>query len=219
MGTLVATLLTLLPLLIPLISRVLPKVAPKLAGLFGGAAAGSVVARGGFFAGIISLLSMIWGVVGKFPKWFVGLFEAGGKLYFIRAALEFLLVSFKSPIVLFIGLLLSSIFPTILEKLFLLIGAAMMHIFVFFFGIAKKLFTDMSAAEGGSPAIDQFKEAVLGSFQSLPPCMVQTMGYIHFLEDLGMITLCMALILTISIFRVMFGAFGVGKITGNSAGL
>lgn len=219
MGTLIATLLTILPLLIPLFTRIFPKIAPKLAGLFGGAVVGSTVARGGFFAGVIALLSKIWGVVGRFPKWLVGLFATGGKLYFIRAALEYILVAFKSPIVLFSGLLLSSIFPTILEKLFLLIGAAMMHIFVFFFGIAKKAFLDMSASEGGASAVDQFKEAVLGSFNTLPPCMVQTMGYIHFLEDLGMITLCMALILTISIFRVMFGAFGVGRITGNSAGL
>lgn len=219
MGTLLATLLTLLPLLLPLFGKILPKIAPKIGGLFGGAVAGSAVAKGGFFAGVLALLSRIWGVVGRFPKWLVSLFATGGKLYFIRAALEFILVIFKSPIVLFFGLLTSAFFPTILEKLFLLIGAAVMHIFVFFFGICKKLFLDLSASEGGAGAIDEFKNAVLGSFQDLPPCFVKTMGYVYFLEDLGMIVSCMALILTISIFRVMFGAFGVGKITGNSAGL
>lgn len=219
MGTVVATLLTLLPLLLPLFSRVLPKIAPKLAGLFGGAAAGSVVAKGGFFAGVLSFLSRIWEVVGRFPKFLVGLFAVGGRLYFIRAALEFILVAFRSPVVLFFGLLSSAFFPTIIEKFFLLVGAAVMHIFVFIFGICKKLFTEMSASEGGATAIDEFKNAVLGSFNDLPPCMVSTMGYVHFLEDLGMIVTCMTLILTISIFRVMFGAFGVGKITGNSAGL
>lgn len=219
MGTLIATLLTILPLLLPLLGKILPKIAPKLGGLFGGAVAGSAVAKGGFFAGVLAFLSRIWSVIGRFPKWLVGLFAAGGKLYFIRAALEFILVAFRSPVVLFFGLLSSAFFPTIIEKFFLLVGAAVMHIFVFFFGICKRLFTEMSAAEGGSPAIDEFKNAVLSSFNDLPPCFVSTMGYVHFLEDLGMIVTCMALILTISIFRVMFGAFGVGKITGNSAGL
>ena len=219
MGTVVSTLLIILPILLPLVGKVLPKIAPKLAGLFGGAAAGSVIAKGGFFAGVLELLSKIWKVVGRFPKFLVGLFAQGGKLYFIRVALEFILGAFKSPVILFFGLLGSAFFPTILEMFFLLVGAAMMKIFIFFFGIVKKLFVDMSSSDGGAGVLDEFRQAIYGSFGDLPPCMVQTMGYVHLLEDLGMIVSCMALILTISVFRVMFGAFGVGKITGNSAGL
>ena len=105
------------------------------------------------------------------------------------------------------------------KNFFLLVGTVVMHIFVFFFGIAKKLFTDMASSEGGASAFDEFQQMVLSSFDSLPPCFVETMGYVHFIEDLGMIVTCMMLILTVSVFRVMFGAFGVGKITGNSAGL
>ena len=219
MGALVSTLMVLSPLLIRILTRIAPKILPKFGGLFGGAAAGSALARGGFFGGLIALISKVWGWLGRFPAWLVGLFAVGGRLYFIRAALEYILLVFKSPIVLFFGLLGSAFFPTILEKFFLLVGAAVMHIFVFFFGIAKKLFTDMAASEGGSSAFDEFQQTVLSSFDSLPPCFVETMGYVHFIEDLGMIVTCMMLILTVSVFRVMFGAFGVGKITGNSAGL
>lgn len=220
MATVIATLLTLLPLLIPLFQRLAPKILPKLAGLFGAGtlvAGGSMVAKGGAIAGIVAILSKIWGFLGRFPKFLVGLFAFGGKLYWFRGVLEFLLLVFKSPVVLLIGLVTSSIFPGILEKIFLVVGAAVMHIFVFLFGIAKKLFMKMSASEGGSPALDEFREAVYNSFSSLPPCMVKTMGYVHFVEDLGLITTCMMLILTVSIFRVMFGAYGVGKVTGNGA--
>ena len=220
MATVVATLLTLLPLLIPLFQRLAPKILPKLAGLFGArtlVAGGSMVAKGGAVAGILTILSKIWGFLGRFPKFLVGLFAFGGKLYWIRGVLEFLLLVFKSPVVRLIGLVTSSLFPGILEKIFLVVGSAVMHIFIFLFGIAKKMFMNMSSAEGGSPALDEFRDAMYSSFSSLPPCMVKVMGYIHFVENLGLITTCMMLILTVSIFRVMFGAYGVGKITGNGA--
>ena len=222
MGVAVSTLLIILPLLLKLLTRIFPKVLPKIAGLFGigGAiAGGSAVAKAGFFGGAVVLLSKIWGWLSRFGGWIVGLFAAGGKLYFIRAALEFILLVFKSPVLLFFGLLGSAFFPTVIEKLFLLVGTAVMHIFIFFFGIAKNLFSQMSADQGGQAAFDEFQQLVLSSFDSLPPCFVQTMGYVHFIEDLGMIVTCMMLIFTVSVFRVMFGAFGVGKITGNSAGL
>lgn len=223
MGTIIATVLTFLPLIIPIIERILPKLLPKIAAAIGigGAvgAAGSTIAKGGAVAGIVALLSKIWGWLSRFPRFLYSLFAVGGKLYFFRAALEFLLLVFRSPVILLIGLVTSVIFPGIIEKVFLLVGTAMMHIFIFLFGIVKNLFMSMSASEGGSAAVDEFRNAVINSLQALPPCVRQVMGYLHFIEDLGLIVMCMSLILTISIFRVIFGAFGVGKITGNSHGL
>lgn len=74
------------------------------------------------------------------------------------------------------------------------------------FKIGKAAFLG-AAGPGTGGAIDQFREAILGSFDDLPVCMVQVMGYIHFIEDLGIIVSTVTLLVVVSVFRVVYGNF------------
>ena len=66
-----------------------------------------------------------------------------------------------------------------------------------------------SAGSDGGNAIDEFRDAILGSFDEFPPCMIQTMGYLHLVEDLGIVFTCISVLVIVSVFKTVYG---VGKI-------
>lgn len=166
------------------------------------------------YAGKLAFLSIITGFLSRIPTFLKGLFAGGGALYFFRPVFEFIIGIFKYPILLFMTLVISSFFPTILEKLFLVVGSVCLKIFLFFFKIGKKAFMGAVQNSDGGGVVDEFRDAVLGSFDELPQCMVQTMGYIHLIEDLGMIVTTAALLAIVSAFRIVYGAFGGVKPLG-----
>lgn len=223
-------------MLFPIVKALLTKVIPKLlsrfrgvgrnltgnaAGLGGGAlvlgdlALGDALKKGGAIGAIFLLLTRIWAWLGRFPAFLKGLFATGGVLYFLRPFFEFIVGLFKTPVLVFLALVTSAFFPTILEKIFLVTGAVCLKIFLFFFKIGKQAFIGAvnSAGDGGG-IVDEFRDAVLGSFDELPTCMIQTMGYIHFIEDLGMIVTTASLLAIVSAFRIVYGAFGGVKPLG-----
>ena len=99
------------------------------------------------------------------------------------------------------------------------VGAVSLKIFLFFFKIGKNIVTGAihTAGENGGDALDEFRDMILGSFDELPPCMIQTMGYLHLVEDLGIFMTTMSILIIVSVFRMVYGR--VGGITGNSYGL
>lgn len=226
MLTAISWIVLLAPIIKALITKVLPKLFSKLRGVggkltgnaeglgggtlvLGDLALGESIRQTGAIGAVLLILTRIWNWLGRFPTFLKGLFDAGGVLGFLRPLLEFIVGMFKTPVLVFFSLVISSFFPTILEKVFLVVGAVCMKIFLYFFKIGKNVFTSaLEDAGGQGGVVDEFREAVLGSFDDLPPCMVNVMGYLHLLEDLGMIVTTATLILLVSVFRVVYGSFG-----------
>lgn len=219
MSAVVGWLIILGPLLLKLGSKLLPKIGKgvsKVGGKGGpwiapGTTIGSTYAHSGLLGVIIFFLARMWGWLSKFPGWLKTLFGEGGKLYFIHRFFLWVVTFFKNPIILVASLVTSVIFPTILEKIFLCVGAVVLKIFMFFFKIGKSAFMGAmrTAAQDGGNALDEFRDAILGSFDELPPCMIQVMGYLHLVEDLGIIMTCISVLIIVSVFKTVYG---VGKI-------
>ncbi|MBR3073600.1 hypothetical protein [Fibrobacter sp.] len=226
MITAISWLILLGPIIKALVTRVIPKLLSRLRGVggkltgnaeglgggvtvLGDLALGEAVTRTGAIGAVLLVLTRIWGWLSRFPAFLKGLFDVGGVFGFLRPLLEFIVGMFKTPVLVFFSLLISSYFPTILEKFFLLVGATGMRLFLFFFKIGKNVFTSMSSSIGqnGGP-LDEYRDAVLGSFDELPPCFVSVMGYLHLLENLGMLVTTATLLLLVSVFRVVYGSFG-----------
>lgn len=226
MLTAISWIVLLAPIIKALITKVLPKLFARIRGvggkltgnaegLGGGAlvlgdlALGESLKQTGAIGAVLLMLTRIWGWLGRFPAFLKGLFAEGGALGFLRPLLEFIVGMFKTPVLMFFSLVVSSMFPTILEKIFLVVGAVGMKIFLYFFKIGKTVFTStLESAGGEGGVVDEFRDAVLGSFDELPPCMINVMGYLHVIEDLGMIVTTATLILLVSVFRVVYGSFG-----------
>lgn len=225
---LIGWVLTLGPIIFALLRRFLPKLFSKLGGKVkgltgnaeglgpvGGTLVGadvllsSTAAKTGAIGLIVVILGRIWSWCSRFTGWFKALFATGGTLAFIRPCLEFILGVFKTPILLMISLVTSVIFPTILEKIFLTVGAVVLHIFLWVFKMGKNVFLGamQSAGSDGGSAVDEFRNAVLDSFDALPPCMVEIFGYLHLIEDLGLIVTTAGLIALVSVFRIVYGSF------------
>ena len=221
MATVLGWILMLAPLALPLLKKVLPKILGKfgglMGGLMGGSAVGGTVAKAGILATIVGFLGSIVSWLKRFPAWLKPLFATGGSLYFIRAIVMYLLNIVKTPVLLGIMLVTSAIFPTFVEKIFLVVGAVCLRIFLWFFKMGKGVLLGAlgSAGSGGDSALDEFRDTVLGSFDELPPCMVDIMGYLHLVEDLGLIVTTAAILALVSVFRIVYGGF----ITGNRYGL
>lgn len=226
MITVISWLVILGPLIKALLTKVLPKLFARLRGVggkltgnaeglgggplvLGDLALGDSIRKTGAIGAILFVLGRIWGWFCRFPSFLKDLFGPTGTLFFIRPILEFIAGCMKTPVLLFFSLLMSAYFPTILEKIFLLVGAVSMHIFIMLFDAGKRVFDAMQAnmTQNGS-AVDEFKTAVLGSFDQLPPCMVDVMGYVHMIEDLGMIVTCAMLLLLVGLFKTIYGSFG-----------
>lgn len=214
MGTIIGWVLLLGPLLKSLLTKLVPWVARKFGGglktitgaggtVLAGEAIGSTVTKVGVLGAILSVISRIWAWLGRFPTWLKGIFATGGALGFLKPFFEFLVHFAKTPVLLFLSLVVSAFFPTIVEKIFLVVGALALKIFLFIFKLGKKAFIGAVGQEGG--AVDEFRQWVLGSFDELPQPMIDIMGYLHLVEDLGMIFTTVALLAVVSAFRVVYG--------------
>lgn len=208
MGTVVLNILTLIPLLLPIFRKILPKIMPKLAALLGGLGSlGGVMAKGGVIAAIVAFISKIWGFIARFPLWLKGLFAFGGKLYFIRWALVAIVFFFKHPLGWFAILVLSAFFPVILEKIFLVVGVVLLKIFVVIFRMGKTAINGVAASGGGLSVVDEFRDNLIGSLDAFPPCMLEVMGYLHIIEDLGMFFSLGMLLVVVAVFKRVYGNF------------
>lgn len=220
MESVIGWILLLAPLIKPFFTRFIPWVGAKI-GLGGkaligaggtvaaGEAIGSAVTKVGALGAIVTVLARIWSWLGKFPLWLKGLFEVGGILYFIRPFCTFLVGFARTPILLFIGLVTSAFFPTVIEKIFMIFGALALKIFLFIFKLGKKAFLGAVNSSDGGGQLDEFRDAILGSFDELPQPLIDVMGYLHLIEDLGMILATVTLLAVVSAFKVVYGGFFV----------
>ena len=155
MLTAIGWIIMLFPIIKAFFVKVLPKLISKIRGVggkltgnaeglgggtlvLGDLALGEAMQKTGLLGAIFILITRIWGWLGRFPSFVKGLFADGGVLAFFRPALEFLVGTFKTPVLVFFSLFVSSLFPNIIEKFFLLVGAVSMKIFLFFSNLEKE---------------------------------------------------------------------------------
>ena len=211
MATVIGWLLMILPFVLPLLKKVLPKLFLKLGALIGGLLGGSAAgaAKVGVLATVVGFLAKIVSWLSRFPAWLKGLFAAGGAMAWASPFFLFLLNLAKTPILLGIMFVVSSIFPTFIEKIFLVVGAVCLRMFLWIFKLGKGVFVGAlnQAGSSGGSVVDEFRDSVLNSFDELPPCMVEIMGYLHLVEDLGLIVTTAALLAIVSVFKIVYGGF------------
>lgn len=126
--------------------------------------------------------SKVSGKFSRFPKWFVSLFEKGGKLRWLRDIAFFLKNSLSAPIILAITFILSAFCPTIFEKLMMIVGAVSIKIALVMVKWASNLMTSMPENN-----TDELYNILGDTVDALPPCFIDILGYCHLVEDLGLI--------------------------------
>ena len=213
-----ASVIGWLLILLPLVWKIVAKAFPALFRLIGKVAGkgktfvgpvpttiGSAFKFGGILSGIMMILSKMWGWMTRLPGWLRILFGTGGLLWPIRWILNFIVMGFKKPILVVISLVVSSFFPTILEKIFLVFGAVTLKVFLLFFRLGKAVFLGaVNSSSGGTGTVDTLKQLIFDSFDELPPCMVRVMGYLHLIEDLGIYMSTITLLVIVSVFKVVY---------------
>lgn len=122
------------------------------------------------------------GMFSKIPKWFVSLFEKGGKLRWMRDIAFFLKNSISAPVIFAIMFVLSAYFPTVAEKIFLVVGAVFAK-----FGLMFMKWASGMAADATENNTEDLYEIMGETVDVLPPCFIDVLGYCHLVEDLGMI--------------------------------
>lgn len=216
MASVIGWLLVLLPLVWKIAVKAFPALF-RLIGKIGGkgktfvgpvpTTIASAFKFGGILSGIMMILSKMWGWMSRLPGWLKILFGTGGLLWPIRWILNFIVMGFKKPVLVVISLVVSSIFPTILEKIFLVFGAVTLKIFLLFFRLGKAAFLGAMSSGGsgtGTGTVDNLRQMLLGSFDELPDCMVRAMGYVHLIEDLGIYMSTITLLVILSVFRLVY---------------
>lgn len=174
MPVVIGWLISLLPLIWAFVSKALPKLIPSLI---------SVAGRGGAIALIASVIVKIYSFIVGLPGWLIGVYGKGGILFTVIMVIRIIIRNIaKFPVIVGFTLLMGQYFPTIFEKIFLVVGALSIKLALIFVGWGKS-FID-SLQQNNTAELNQ----ILGdSLNSLPPCMVDIMGYMHFVEDVGFI--------------------------------
>jgi len=177
----IGCLSNLLPLIWFFVAKKLPGIGAMIAGAAG---------RAGVLGKICAGLMAVYWFVRRLPISFLKIKLGSGVLGKIFTGVRWILnMGFKFPVIMFITLVLSQVFPSLLEKIFMLIGAVAIKISVMLFG---KI---MSAMED-SNNMDMINSIVGDSLDAMPPCLIDVLGYMHIVEDLGMIISTLVLIMT-----------------------
>lgn len=174
MPVVIGWLLSVLPLIWAFVSKALPKLIPSLI---------SVAGRGGVLALIASVIVKIYSFIIGIPGWLIGVYGKGGLLFSIIMVVRIIIRHIaKFPVIVGFTLLMGQYFPTIFEKIFLVVGALSIKLALVFVGWGKSFIDGLQ--QNNTSELNQ----ILGdSLTSLPPCMVDIMGYMHFVEDVGFI--------------------------------
>ena len=174
MSIVIGWLLPLLPLLWSFVTKVLPKLVPGIL---------SIAGRAGVLGTICAILAKIYKFCVGLPVWIASIFKGVGPIGSIFVAIRFIISLFaRFPFVVGITLVMSQYFPGIIEKIFLVVGAVSIKIALIFVKWGKSFIDNMKENN-----IEELKELMGNSVDSLPPCMVDLMGYMHFVEDVGML--------------------------------
>lgn len=174
MSVVIGWLIPLLPLIWSLLTKVFPKLLPAVI---------SVAGRAGVIGAICAILVKIYQFLIGVPVWIGTLFKGVGPIGAIFVAIRFILSLFmRFPVIMGFTLLLSQYYENILEKIFLTVGAMSIKIALIFVKWGKNFIDNMKENN-----IAELKEILGDSIDGLPPCTIDVMGYLHFVEDVGMI--------------------------------
>lgn len=173
-GVLMGWIVPLLPIIWWIAAKAFPRIIPALIALMG---------KGGVIAAILSAIVGIYKWVKHLSIVLLAIKLGAGPLGRIFSAIRWILnVTFKFPVIMGLTLVLSQVFPGLLERIFLIVGSLSVKIGLMIFGNVMSLLND--SAENN---IDQLNEIIGDSAAQLPPCLVDVMGYMHIVEDIGLI--------------------------------
>lgn len=169
MENIVGWLLSLLPAIFGFHKWVLPKLSEYAA---------SLASSGGVFSTILSAIIKLLVAVVKLPSMFVELM-ASLPLNIFKLFSKFML---NYRYLAIISMVLSDYFSNLMENIFLVVGVVSIKVALVFVKWGKH-FID-SAPQNN---IGELKTILGSNVGSLPPCMVDVMGYLHFVENIGML--------------------------------
>ena len=174
LGVIMGWIVPLLPVIWWFAQKALPRLLPALVAMMG---------KGGVIAAILGAIVGIYKWVRHLSIVLLAIKLGAGPLGKIFSAIRWILnATFKFPIIMGLTLVLSQVFPGLLERIFLIVGALSVKIGLMIFGNVMDLIND--SAENN---IDQLNSIVGSSLDQLPPCLVDVMGYMHLVEDIGLI--------------------------------
>ena len=174
LGVIMGWIVPLLPVIWWLVRKAIPRLVPGLVSLMG---------KGGVIAAILGAVAGIYKWVKHLSIALLAVKLGAGPLGKIFTAIKWLLnVTFKFPVVMGLTLVLSQIFPGLLERIFLIVGALSVKIGLLIFGNVMNLIND--SAENN---VDQLNSILGESLDQLPPCLVDVLGYMHVVEDIGLL--------------------------------
>lgn len=174
LGVIMGWIVPLLPIIWWFARKALPRLVPALIAMMG---------KGGVIAAILGAIVGIYKWVRHLSIVLLAIKLGSGPLGRIFSAIRWILnATFKFPIIMGLTLVLSQIFPGLLERIFLIVGALSVKIGLMIFGNVMDLIND--SAENN---MDQLNSIVGSSLDQLPPCLVDVMGYMHLVEDVGLI--------------------------------
>lgn len=173
-GAIMGWIVPLLPVIWWFARKALPRLVPALVAMMG---------KGGVIAAILGAIVGIYKWVKHLSIVLLAIKLGSGPLGKIFSAIRWILnVTFKFPVIMGLTLVLSQVFPGLLERIFLIVGALSVKIGLVIFGNVMDLIND--SAENN---MDQLNTIVGSSVDQLPPCLVDVMGYMHLVEDIGLI--------------------------------
>lgn len=182
---LLATVMSWLVDVLPLIWFIAVKGFP---GLFKQVTA--MAGRAGIIGKICGAIVAAYWFVRRLPIAFLKIKLGSGVLGKIFSAVRWILnFGFRFPVIMFITLVGSQIFPGLLEKIFLMVGALCVKIGLMLFG---KIMTAMEDSNN----MEEITAIVGDSLDHFPPCMLDVMAYMHIIEDIGLIVSTYVLIMT-----------------------
>jgi len=174
MSVVIGWLIPLLPLIWSLVTKAFPKLIPAII---------SAAGRAGVIGAICAVLVKIYKFLIGVPVWIGSLFKGVGPIASIFVAIRFIISLFmRFPIVMGFTLFISQYYENLLEKIFLTVGALSIKLALIFVKWGKHFIDNLKENN-----IAELKEILGDSIDGLPPCMVDVMGYLHFVEDVGMI--------------------------------
>lgn len=169
MENIVGWLLSLLPAMVGLHKWVLPKLTEYASSLM---SSGGVIST--IFGAIIKLLVNIV----RLPYFLVDLISHI-PLNIFKLFSKFML-DFRYLAI--ISMVLSEYFSNLFETIFLIVGVVTIKIGVIIVKWGKDFLANMQQNN-----VSELKEILTNNVGNLPPCMVDVMGYMHIVENVGML--------------------------------
>lgn len=162
-------LLSLLPAIFGFHKWVLPKLSEF---------ATSLASSGGIFSTLLAAVLKLFLLVAKLPMMFVELMaRLPGDIFklFSKFMMQYRYLAI-------ISMVLSEYFSNLMENIFLIVGVVSIKIALILVKWGKAFIE--SAPQNN---LNELKTILGDSVGSLPPCMVDVMGYMHIVENIGML--------------------------------